>query len=93
MQATQTRSQGRAYGQRAITTVAVLVAAVLITLSALYFTAGRTASSAHTAPSRVQAVSGGAVGASSLRPDTRDASAQGQPQGASAGLRHNGPLP
>jgi hypothetical protein len=90
MQATQTRSQGRAFGQRAIIAVAFLVAAVLITLSTLYFATGRTTSSAHTASSRVQAVSGQPVGHSGVSPDARDASRQAA--GASE-LRHNGPLP
>jgi hypothetical protein len=91
MQATQTRSQGRAFGQRAAIAVAFLVAAVLITLSTLYFATGRTASSAHTAPSRVQAVSGQTAGHSGMSIDARDASSS-QDAGASA-LPHNGPLP
>jgi hypothetical protein len=90
MQATQTRSQGRAFGQRAIIAVAVLVAAVLITLSALYLATGRTASSAHTAPARVQSVSGQTAGHSGVSPDARDASRQ---DAGASGLRHNGPLP
>jgi uncharacterized membrane protein len=92
MQATQTRSHGRAFGQRAIIAVAVLFAAVLITLSALYFTAGRTASSAQTAPSRVHAVTGQTAGHSGVSPDARDASRQDVSVSAS-GLRQNGPLP
>jgi hypothetical protein len=92
MQATQTRSQGRAYGQRAIIAIAFLVAAVLITLSTLYFAAGRTTSPAHAASSRVQAVSAPAVGHSGQSVDARDASKQGANAGQS-GLRQHGPLP
>ena len=90
MQATQTRSQGRAFGQRAIIVVAFLTAAVLITLSTLYFATGRTTGSAHTASSRAQAVSAQTVGHSGVSVDARDASRQ---DAGASGLRTNGPLP
>jgi hypothetical protein len=96
MQATQTRSQDRPNARRAAIAIALFVAAVLITLSTLYFAMGRTSSAVHTAPSRVQAVSGPAVGHSGVSADARDASVQHLPEGANAGasgLRQNGPLP
>jgi hypothetical protein len=92
MQATQTRSQGRPNARRAAIAIAFLVAAVLITLSTLYFATGRTSSAAHTASAQVHVARGGAAGHSGQSVDARDASAQGANAGES-GLRQNGPLP
>jgi hypothetical protein len=94
MQATQTRSQDRPNARRAAIAIALFVAAVLITLSTLYFAMGRTSSAAHTASAHAQVVRGGAGGA--VKTDTQDVSTQDLSQGANAGasgLRQNGPLP
>jgi hypothetical protein len=88
MQATQTRSQDRPSARRVAIAIALFVAAVLITLSTLYFAMGRTSSAVHTASTPVH-VARGAAGA--VKTDTQDV-----PQAASAGasgLRQNGPLP
>jgi hypothetical protein len=93
MQATQTRSQDRPNARRAAIAIALFVAAVLITLSTLYFAMGRTSGAVHTASTPVQ-VARGAAGA--VKTDTQDVSTQDLPQAASAGasgLRQNGPLP
>jgi hypothetical protein len=93
MQATQTRSQDRPNARRAAIAIALFVAAVLITLSTLYFAMGRTSGAAHTASAHAQVVRG-AAGA--VKTDTQDVSTPDLPQAASAGasgLRQNGPLP
>jgi hypothetical protein len=93
MQATQTRSQDRPNARRAAIAIALFVAAVLITLSTLYFAMGRPSSAVHTVSTPVQ-VARGAAGA--VKTDTQDVSTQDLPQGASAGasgLRQHGPLP
>ncbi len=48
MQATQTRYQGRTSTRRAAIAIVILMAAVAITLSALYVAKGRTSSSVST---------------------------------------------
>jgi hypothetical protein len=80
--------------KRAAIAIASLVAAVLITLGALYLATGRTSSSAHASQARVQAIGGLSVGAPTWTTDTRDASGQAS-HSASAGnaLRFGGPRP
>jgi hypothetical protein len=95
MQATQTRIQGRPSVKRAAIAIASLVAAVLITLGALYLATGRTSSAANATQARVQAVSGLSVGHPTWKTDSRDVAGQAS-QGASAGksdLRVGGPRP
>lgn len=73
MQATQTRNQGWQSANRAAVAIAILVAAVLITLGTLYVTRSRTASPAPTKVAQVQ-VAGKGTGPSV---DTVDGSMPG----------------
>ena len=91
MQATQTRIQPSV--KRAAIAIASLVAAVLITLGALYLATGRTSSAANATQARVQAVSGLAVGHPTWTTDTRDVAGQVSQSSSAAntGLRFGGP--
>jgi hypothetical protein len=65
MQATQTGFQGWQTSRRAAIAVAILVAAVAITIGSLYVTRGRTATSVNATSAQVQVAGGGADAARS----------------------------